>query len=123
MRVHLPKEPVDLFEISFLVLEEFTVEECKLVYHRERGWEDACPGTGAGADLRDEWLLFVDGKLSSRYTGWKYPVDREWYTNFVSLEEAHGSLVEGLKALLASTKKRVLSLEKRIQDLEKRKEH
>lgn len=69
LKLKLPKEPVDGFEVTYFTIRHDRVQEIKLVYHVNKKWD----GTKGGADFVDDWQVIVDGFFSARMTGWQTP--------------------------------------------------
>ena len=75
MKITLPAEPVDGYEIRWFSVEGPYTRICenRLLYHVSRTWEEVYPNNGRGADFRDEWQIFERGHFTGRLEGWETP--------------------------------------------------
>lgn len=96
MKVNLPEQPVDEFEVRYFTIRSRRVQELRLLYHVNKKWD----GTRGGVDFVDDWQVFVDGYFSGRMGGWLTPSSQgERECDFATRDEAVSALKQLLEGL------------------------
>lgn len=119
MKIELPAEPVDGYEIKYFSIEYGRVLEHKLVYHANTRWADLYPDNPRGADIVDQWRLFDGNSFTGRCCGWKYPIERtDWDDEFATYDEAINGLRNRMTKTLKSLEQQADSLRLAIEELQ-----
>lgn len=108
LKIKLPKEPINGFEVRYFTISPEHVTEIRLKYHLNSKWSDVCEARG-GADFMDEWQVFTDGFFSGRVDGWLTLADKDRTDDFETRDEA-------VAALKAHFERRALQADERAQD-------
>jgi len=94
MKIELPKEPVDRYEIKFWrvnVSEHYCyIDEIKMMYFVNTAYSEVMP-TRIGAPLVNQWLVYDNGTPECRIDDWNFVT--EW------LDTYHNSFTTKSKAI------------------------
>jgi|ERR1044071_129579 hypothetical protein len=107
-RPSLPSKPQDGLELNYFSIDTENVRAIRLRYHVATKWGDI--GKGKGADLVDQWQVFVDGYFSGRMDGWERPTTIKHDAHFATRQEA-------VTALCALFENRATDLEEQAREL------
>lgn len=120
MKIELPSQPVDGYEIRWYDVEgpSVRVVERRLVYHARKTWAEVYPDRASkdGHPFEDEWQLFEDGICERRLPGWgtprSYPPLRG--CDFMSREEALQRAREIVKDEIEFLERQIVEYRKRL---------
>lgn len=88
LKIELPDDPIDEFEIRYFTIECERVQEVVLKYHINSKWSDVCPDDGQGADFIDAWQYIADGRFEGRSVGWLTPTTFESKDRYAVRQDA-----------------------------------
>lgn len=109
MKIELPSEPVDGYEIKWFHVENYSdIREGRLVYRKDKAWQEVYPGDKRnGARFKDEWQVFEDDRYTGRVDEWNLTKKR-WAELF---EDGYETRNEALLEAKRRTAKWIARLE------------
>lgn len=120
MKLTLPKEPVDRFEIKYWSYDGDRIIETRIVYHVNTKWADLYPDDSRGVDFVNHWQIFHNGNFSGRtHDGWEQPLRWTFAHDYATRKEAVQALVLRLKLTAKNSEERLSDLKEKIAEYEK----
>lgn len=121
MKLTLPKEPVDQYEIKYWSYDGDRIIESRFVYHVNTKWNDLYPEDSYwGADFVNHWQIFHNGNFEGRTNiGWEQPLRWKFEYNYATRKEAVQALVLRLRLSASNMEERLSDLKQKIAEYEK----
>ena len=118
----LPETPIDKYKIEYWSVDyygyEYHISHIEAVYFVNTPYETLNPGIKGGAQIKDDWMIYDDGRCTGRLPGWeKMGENHERFDDcFLTLQGARDYAVKQTEGSIAN-------LEEQIARLRKVKEH